>query len=140
MQNSPFGIGAPRGTPPEVVKRLHDAFKKAMEDPSYVAALAKYDIQRIYMSSADYAKFAQDTVQREKAVIASTKAMIASCGQSMRGWLGPGLTETWNTLDLLSDAQGRAELSGYLYQRSHRGSRMGRWKYDWFSVGGSYII
>jgi len=69
VQNSPFGIGAPRGTPPEVVKRLHDAFKKAMEDPSYVAALAKYDMQPIYMSSADYAKFAQDTVQREKAVI-----------------------------------------------------------------------
>jgi len=41
---------------------------------------------------------------REKAVIASTKAAIASCGQSMRGWLGPGLTETWNTLDLLKDA------------------------------------
>ena len=69
VQNSPFGIGAPKGTPPEVVKRLHDAFKKAMEDPSYVATLAKYDMQPIYMNSADYAKFAQDTVQREKAVI-----------------------------------------------------------------------
>ncbi|MDF2119375.1 polysaccharide deacetylase family protein [Roseiarcaceae bacterium H3SJ34-1] len=42
--------------------------------------------------------------EREKAVIASTKAAIASCGQSMRGWLGPGLTETWNTIDLLKDA------------------------------------
>jgi peptidoglycan/xylan/chitin deacetylase (PgdA/CDA1 family) len=42
--------------------------------------------------------------EREKAVIASTKAAIASCGQSMRGWLGPGLTETWNTLDLLKEA------------------------------------
>ena len=69
VQNSPFGIGAPRGTPPEVVKRLHDAFKKAMEEPSYVAALGRYDMQPIYMGSADYAKFAQNTVQREKAVI-----------------------------------------------------------------------
>lgn len=42
--------------------------------------------------------------EREKAVIASTKAMIAACGQTMRGWLGPGLTETWNTLDLLKEA------------------------------------
>jgi allantoinase len=42
--------------------------------------------------------------EREKAVIASTKAMIASCGQKMRGWLGPGLTETWNTIDLLKEA------------------------------------
>ncbi|WP_225780817.1 tripartite tricarboxylate transporter substrate binding protein [Xenophilus sp. Marseille-Q4582] len=69
VQNSPFGIGAPKGTPPEVVKRLHDAFKKAMEDPSYIAALAKYDMLPDYKSSADYTQFAKDTVAREKAVI-----------------------------------------------------------------------
>ncbi|MFT3718052.1 Bug family tripartite tricarboxylate transporter substrate binding protein [Pseudorhodoferax sp.] len=69
VQNSPFGLGAPRGTPPEVVKRLHDAFKKAMEETSYLAALAKYDMLPDYKSSADYAKFAQETVAREKAVI-----------------------------------------------------------------------
>ncbi|MES2632162.1 MAG: tripartite tricarboxylate transporter substrate binding protein [Pseudomonadota bacterium] len=69
VQNSPFGIGAPRGTPPEVVARLHDAFKKAMEEPSYVASLAKYDMVPIYMSSSDYLKFAQDTFVREKALV-----------------------------------------------------------------------
>jgi tripartite-type tricarboxylate transporter receptor subunit TctC len=52
-----------------VVKKLHDAFKTAMEDPSYVAALAKYDMLPIYMSSAQYTKFAQDTFTREKALI-----------------------------------------------------------------------
>ncbi|MDM0108248.1 tripartite tricarboxylate transporter substrate binding protein [Variovorax sp. J22R24] len=69
VQNSPFGIGAPKGTPPEVVKRLHDAFKQAMEEPSYVAALGRYDMLPIYMSSSDYAKFAQTTFTREKALI-----------------------------------------------------------------------
>ena len=69
VQNSPFGIGAPRGTPPEVVKKLHDAFKQAMEEPSYVAALGRYDMLPIYMSSAQYTAFAQDTMQREKALI-----------------------------------------------------------------------
>lgn len=69
VQNSPFGIGAPKGTPPEVVQRLHDAFKKAMEDPSYIAALAKYDMLPDYKSSADYTQFAKDTVAREKVVI-----------------------------------------------------------------------
>lgn len=69
VQNSPFGIGAPRGTPPAVVKRLHDAFKKAMEEPSYVQALAKYDMLPFYMSSAAYEKFAQETFAREKALI-----------------------------------------------------------------------
>ena len=69
VQNSPFGIGVPKGTPPEVVKRLHDAFKKAMEEPSYVEALARYDMLPNYMSSADYSRFAQDTLGREKALI-----------------------------------------------------------------------
>ncbi|MDA7417746.1 tripartite tricarboxylate transporter substrate binding protein [Xenophilus arseniciresistens] len=69
VQNSPFGIGAPKGTPPEVVQRLHDAFKKAMEDPSYLLALAKYDMLPDYKSSADYTQFAKDTVSREKVLI-----------------------------------------------------------------------
>jgi tripartite-type tricarboxylate transporter receptor subunit TctC len=69
VQNSPFGIGAPRGTPPDVVKRLHDAFKKAMEDPSYQQALARYDMLPIYMDSSQYLKFAQETFAREKALV-----------------------------------------------------------------------
>jgi len=69
VQNSPFGIAAPRGTPPEVTKRLHDAFKKAMEDPSYQQALARYDMVPIYMDSAQYTRFAQETFAREKALV-----------------------------------------------------------------------
>jgi len=69
VQNSPFGIGAPRDTPPEVVKKLHDAFKKAMDDPSYVQALARYDMLPIYMDSAQYTRFAQDTFKQEKALV-----------------------------------------------------------------------
>ena len=69
VQNSPFGIGAPRDTPPAVVKRLHDAFKQAMEQPAYVDVLKRYDMVPIYMSSAQYKKFAQDTFSREKALI-----------------------------------------------------------------------
>jgi tripartite-type tricarboxylate transporter receptor subunit TctC len=69
VQNSPFGIGAPRGTPPDVVAKLHDAFKKAMEDPSYVAALNRYDMLPMYMSSSQYTKFAQETFATEKALV-----------------------------------------------------------------------
>ena len=69
VQNSPFGIGAPKGTPPAVVKALHDGFKKAMEQDAYRAVLARYDMQPIYMSSAGYSKFAQETFVREKALV-----------------------------------------------------------------------
>jgi len=69
VQNSPFGLGAPKGTPPDVVKRLHDAFKKAMEEPSYVTALGRYDMAPNYMGSADYTRFAQETFLREKVLV-----------------------------------------------------------------------
>jgi peptidoglycan/xylan/chitin deacetylase (PgdA/CDA1 family) len=39
--------------------------------------------------------------EKESAVIADTRAIIEQWGQKMRGWLGPGLSETWHTLDLL---------------------------------------
>ena len=69
VQNSPFGIGAPKGTPEAVVKRLHDAFKQAMEQDSYKTALARYDMVPMYMSTSAYKKFAQDTFTREKALV-----------------------------------------------------------------------
>ena len=69
VQNSPFGIGAPKGTPPAVVKRLHDAFKQAMEQESYVTALKRYDMVPMYMGSAQYLKFVQETFAREKALV-----------------------------------------------------------------------
>lgn len=69
VQNSPFGIGAPKGTPPAVIARLHDAFKKAMEQDSYKTALARYDMVPMYMSSAGYSRFAQETFLREKALV-----------------------------------------------------------------------
>ena len=40
----------------------------------------------------------------ERAVIAETRKAIEGCGGRMRGWLGPGLTETWATLELLREA------------------------------------
>ena len=69
VQNLPFGIGAPKGTPAPVVKRLHDAFKQAMEQESYRTALARYDMVPMYMSTAAYQKFAQETFAREKALV-----------------------------------------------------------------------
>ena len=78
VQNSPFGIAAPRDTPPAVVKRLHDAFKQAMEQPSYTSALAKYDMVPMYMSTAGYTRFAQETFVREKALVEKLGLLKAS--------------------------------------------------------------
>ncbi|MEG2050444.1 MAG: tripartite tricarboxylate transporter substrate-binding protein, partial [Comamonas sp.] len=69
VQTSPYGLVAPKGTPPEVIKKLHDAFKKALEDKSSIDALAKYDMLPNYMSSEQYTQFAREVSQREKVII-----------------------------------------------------------------------
>lgn len=69
VQTSPFGLAAPKGTDPKIVKKLHDAFKKAMEMPNYRESLAKFDMEPFYMNSEQYAQFAAETVKTEKAII-----------------------------------------------------------------------
>ena len=44
---------------------------------------------------------AQEMTREMGKVIAETRAIIEDHGQKMRGWLGPGLTETWETPDIL---------------------------------------
>jgi allantoinase len=44
------------------------------------------------------------TLEQEHHTVFATKNAIESLGQRMRGWLGPGLTETWRTLSLLAEA------------------------------------
>lgn len=69
VQASPYGIGGPKGMDPALVRRIHDAFKQAMEMPSHVEALAKFDQQLMYMSPQQYTQFAEDTHKREKALV-----------------------------------------------------------------------
>jgi len=70
VSTSPYGIGGPKGMDPQVVKVLHDAFKKGMEDPVHMQAMEKYDQDLIYMSGDDYSKFARQAFEEEKAVAA----------------------------------------------------------------------
>ena len=39
---------------PAVTRRLHDAFRKTLEDPAVLATFEKYDQSVIYMNSDDY--------------------------------------------------------------------------------------
>jgi tripartite-type tricarboxylate transporter receptor subunit TctC len=66
---SPFGIGGPKGMDPAVVKVLHDAFRKTLEDPKVQETLDKFYMPSIYMSTADYTAYAERTFKAEKATI-----------------------------------------------------------------------
>ena len=79
---------------PQVVKTLHDAFKKGMEDPIHMQAMEKYDQDLIYMSGEDYAKFARKAFEDEKAVaarLATTQAprRARQMSRAHRGRLQP---------------------------------------------------
>jgi tripartite-type tricarboxylate transporter receptor subunit TctC len=67
--DSPFGLGGPKGMDPAIVKTLHDAFKKAFDDPKSQELLDKFNFAGSYLNTADYAKFVPDLVASEKAIV-----------------------------------------------------------------------
>jgi len=69
VSNSPFGIAGPKGMDPKVVKILHDAFKKGMEDPIFEKALNNFDMEPFYKNSEDYAKFIKEQDEEERVIL-----------------------------------------------------------------------
>ena len=66
---SPYGIVGPRGMDSKVVKIIHDAFKKAIDDPENTKILQQLDQVYWYKNSEDYAKWAAETNVSERALI-----------------------------------------------------------------------
>ena len=69
ISNSPFGIGGPKGMDPAVVKILHDAFKKGMEEQSYKDAMVKLDQEAYYLDTAAYRDFATKQIGEQKQLV-----------------------------------------------------------------------
>ena len=69
ISDSPFGVCGPKGMDPAITARLHDAFKKTLDDPAVLATFEKYDQPVIYMGTEAYTKFARDSYASEKATI-----------------------------------------------------------------------
>ena len=51
-----YYISAPAGTPAPIVKKLDEAFKKAMDDPEFMAYMKKADLPMVYKNAADTKK------------------------------------------------------------------------------------
>lgn len=67
--DSPFGVAGPKGMDPKVVAKLHDAFRKSLDDPAVIAAINRYDMTINYLNSADYTKFVKQVTAEEKATL-----------------------------------------------------------------------
>ena len=69
VSDSPYGVCGPKGMDPKVVKIIHDAFKKTLDDPAVLASFSQYDQPVIYMNTAEYTKYAKDSFFAEKKTI-----------------------------------------------------------------------
>jgi tripartite-type tricarboxylate transporter receptor subunit TctC len=66
---SPFGLAGPKGMDPKVVQTLHDAFRKALDDPEHQKVLDKLDQVLWYRNTADYARIAAESIEAERKTI-----------------------------------------------------------------------
>ncbi len=69
VSDSPFGIAGPRGMDPAVVKTLHDAFRRAMDDPNYLKTLERYDQPTKYMTGAEYTEYARKQFETDRVMM-----------------------------------------------------------------------
>jgi tripartite-type tricarboxylate transporter receptor subunit TctC len=69
ISTSPYGLCGPKGMDPAVVKTLHDAFKKAMDDPKHLELLAQLSQDLWYQSPEAYAQWVRVTYVKEKRFI-----------------------------------------------------------------------
>nr|WP_284617483.1 tripartite tricarboxylate transporter substrate binding protein [Rubrivivax pictus] len=69
VSSSPYGLVGPKGMDPAVTKALHDAFKKALDDPKHMEVLGQLNQEVWYRSGEDYAAWAREVYAKDKALI-----------------------------------------------------------------------
>jgi tripartite-type tricarboxylate transporter receptor subunit TctC len=67
VSNSPYGIAGPKGMDPKHVKILHDAIRKAIDDPAYQKVLERLDQENYYLSTEQYARHVKIWYDEERA-------------------------------------------------------------------------
>jgi tripartite-type tricarboxylate transporter receptor subunit TctC len=69
VSSSPYGLVGPKGMDPAIVKTLHDAFKKAMDDPKHMEVLGQLNQEVWYRNGDEYQQWAKETYAKDKALI-----------------------------------------------------------------------
>ena len=68
-----YYISAPAGTPAPIVKKLDEAFKKAMDDPEFIAYMNKAELPMAYKNSADTKKALEQADKRFEKMVDDLK-------------------------------------------------------------------
>jgi tripartite-type tricarboxylate transporter receptor subunit TctC len=66
---SPFGLAGPKGMDSKVVKILHDAFKKGLDDPETQKIFEKLDMLYAYKNTEDYVKQVKELFEEERILV-----------------------------------------------------------------------
>jgi tripartite-type tricarboxylate transporter receptor subunit TctC len=67
--DSSFGLAGPKGMDPKIVAKLHDAFKKALEEKSVIEVMDRHQMVPNYKNTADYTKYIAEQVKFEGALL-----------------------------------------------------------------------
>jgi tripartite-type tricarboxylate transporter receptor subunit TctC len=67
-----FGVVAPAGTPPDIIRRLNAAFVKALQDPAAIEKIRILGAEPAPSSSEDFAKFIRDEDTKWSELIAAS--------------------------------------------------------------------
>jgi tripartite-type tricarboxylate transporter receptor subunit TctC len=69
IANAAYGIAGPRGVEPAVVRALHDAFKKGMEEPVFLDLLKTLEQEPMYKSTEDYHGYVMREIEAQKLIV-----------------------------------------------------------------------
>ena len=69
VYNSPLELFAPKGLPAPIVGKLHDAFRKGMDDPAFDAVLKKLGMPQLYLAGEELLKSNREDFDRMKRVV-----------------------------------------------------------------------
>ena len=55
-----LGLMGPKGIPKPIVKKIHDTFKKALDEPEFKETMKQLDMNIMYLNSEEYEKFMRE--------------------------------------------------------------------------------
>ena len=64
-----YGVGAPKGTPPEIIDKLNKAINASLAEPKVKAQLAELGASLLPGSPADFGKLVADETEKWSKVI-----------------------------------------------------------------------
>jgi tripartite-type tricarboxylate transporter receptor subunit TctC len=67
------GLAAPKGTPADVVQKLHDAFKQGMADPGFVKVATEMTVNLSYLGPAEFGRLMATDHDRYGSLVQAVK-------------------------------------------------------------------